>query len=368
MKYLDRVAEAYEGLAEELMGKQMQEQTRERIDWICAQVQGEFVLDIGCSQGICEVLLARKGLHVTGIDVAEESIAYARNFLEGEELDVKLRVQFICGDFLTVGSLPRQYDTVLMTELLEHLEQPEEMVRKGAQALRDGGTMVVTVPFGINDYPDHKHTFYFAQIYEMLSRYIRVETVEFMGRWIAFCGKKEPGTAAAQSIDIDFIRREEKAFFQLERPLRDQLVKLRKACKKADSDCRQAERRLEEERQAAERRMEQVCEEHLVEIKRLEEEHRDERERFAEELRKAQERMEALSSQLQEDAAELKEEEQFLIATKRQVQMLNAQLQQALEQKKEYEDKLGKIYGTWYGKLVLKVYHALKKIKHMFYR
>lgn len=58
MEYLDKIAESYEGI----MGGFSQKKSKKRIDWICAQVQGNTVLDIGCSQGICEVLLGRRGL------------------------------------------------------------------------------------------------------------------------------------------------------------------------------------------------------------------------------------------------------------------------------------------------------------------
>ena len=60
----DRVAEAYYGL----MGQQFMRDTQARIHWICRQIQGKSVLDVGCSQGIVPILLAREGLKAIGID------------------------------------------------------------------------------------------------------------------------------------------------------------------------------------------------------------------------------------------------------------------------------------------------------------
>ena len=59
----DRVTEAYYGK----MGQQFMRETQERIHWICNNVQGRSVLDVGCSQGIVPILLAREGINVIGI-------------------------------------------------------------------------------------------------------------------------------------------------------------------------------------------------------------------------------------------------------------------------------------------------------------
>lgn len=222
MEYLDRIAEGYEGL----LGESLKEKSQKRIDWICAQAQGSKVLDIGCSQGICEVLLGRCGFQVTGIDIAEESIAYARKLIDKEPFNVKLHVQLICADFLTEVELEEKYDTILLTEILEHLEDPEVMVAKAAEYLCDGGRMIVTVPFGINDFPDHKHTFYMADIGGLLSKWVRIDHVEFMNGWIGFSCTKSDSAAPFKTMDQELVLREEKAFFALERPLRDKIKKL----------------------------------------------------------------------------------------------------------------------------------------------
>lgn len=232
MEHLDRIAESYTGA----LGRALQEKSQQRIDWICEKVQGKNVLDIGCSQGICEVLLGRRDIRVTGIDIAEESIAYARSILNNEPLEVKKNVTLVCADFLSKGDLANDYDTVLMTEVLEHLEDPTAMVVKAMSHLCNGGEVIVTVPFGINDFPDHKHTFYLADIYEMLSQWIVVDEIKFMGSWIAFYGKKSSDAKALKQIEVDLLRREEEAFFALERLLLDRIKLLAEKQKKAEEN------------------------------------------------------------------------------------------------------------------------------------
>ena len=414
MEHLDRIAEGYEGL----LGESLKEKSRRRIDWICAQVQGERVLDIGCSQGICEILLARRGHHVTGIDFAQASIAYARELLDKEPFAVKLRVQLLCADFLTEAQLPETYDTVLMTEVLEHLEHPAEMVEKAMQSLEEGGRVIITVPFGINDFPDHKHTFYLADILELLSGRVHVESIEFMEGWIGFSGIKTERAEPFRGIDAALLKREEAAFFALERPLRDQLTGAIEKYKKAEENYQGAKKwveakeyKIQQIEEGQKKEIAKLIQEHERKIEALEAAHHralcTESETYREQLRRAEEESRRqndeltrqrdelagqrdelagqrdelarqveelnrqtamLRGQLEKCATEFGQEEQILTGAKQQLLALNGQLQQALRKNKQYEDKLYKVYGTWYGKIALRLYNALKKVKRVLIR
>lgn len=233
MEHLDRIAESYAGA----LGESLQEKSRQRIDWICDRVQGKTVLDIGCSQGICEILLGRRGLQVTGIDIAEESIAYAQTLLSKEPIEVQKRVNLIRTDFLTEYEHTNMFDTILLTEILEHLENPADMIEKATAMMASDGKMIVTVPFGINDFPDHKQTFYMANIRELLVKWVQIDHTEFMGEWIGFCcSKKLGGVQEDDYISSQLVLKEEKSFWELERPLRDNLTVALEGQKKAKCD------------------------------------------------------------------------------------------------------------------------------------
>lgn len=215
----DHIAEAYFGE----MGELMRENSRKRIDWICEQVNGIRVLDIGCSQGITEILLGRKGIHVLGIDIAPKAIQYAETMAASEPPDVQQCMRFLCSDFLTTDLPDKDFDTVILSEILEYLEDPEEMLKKVISCLRTDGLVIVTVPFGINDFPDHKQTFYVLGILEILQKYAKIEVVEFFCSWIGFVAIKQTTEdhETAQQISYSLLRKEEEAFFMLERELRD---------------------------------------------------------------------------------------------------------------------------------------------------
>ena len=54
---------------------------RRRIDWMAAEAHGPRVLDVGCSEGILEVLLARRGVNVTGVDIDADALDFARELV-----------------------------------------------------------------------------------------------------------------------------------------------------------------------------------------------------------------------------------------------------------------------------------------------
>jgi glycosyltransferase involved in cell wall biosynthesis len=88
------------------------------------------VADLGASRGVLSAKLAEKVAHVTSADVERPPNAGAA---EAVALDLN-------GDFdLELGR--RRYDAVLVLDVIEHLERPEEGVRKIAEILKPGGTL-----------------------------------------------------------------------------------------------------------------------------------------------------------------------------------------------------------------------------------
>lgn len=85
-------------------------------------------------------------------------------------------------------------------------------------------------------------------------------------------------------------------------------------------------------------------------------------------LEKATAENEKYVAELKKAAIELAREQEFLKEVKQQLQLSNARYQQIYRQNKLYEEKLNKIYCTWYGKVALKVYKVLKKVKHLIMR
>lgn len=217
----DRVMEAYYGK----LGDQFMRETQSRIHWICAQVKGRRILDVGCSQGIVPLLLAREGCQVTGVDTSPQAIEEAKGYLSAEPAHIQQNVTYINSDFLALDTLEVEPDTVVISEVLEHLVRPELFVEKAYDLLKQGGRLVITVPFGVNDFIDHKHTFYLMEPFRLLAEHLQIIEVKMLGKWLGIVAVKneahKPGTI--DSLTVDRVRELEKAFESIERTLRENL-------------------------------------------------------------------------------------------------------------------------------------------------
>ncbi|QIZ05619.1 methyltransferase domain-containing protein [Priestia megaterium] len=217
-KPLDRISEAYKGD----MGEDFSKKTRNRINWIVNHVKGDRILDIGCSQGVVPIILGREGKNVDAIDIAQESIDYANIDLKNEHPTVQQKVSFRVSNFMTEEELAASYETILLTEVLEHISDPYSFLKKIFDHLELNGRLVVTVPFGINDYFDHKRTYYFLDLYDHLSKYFSIEKIEYLGNWVGVVCKNSntrENDPQETTFDRKIVGKLEKAFYTVEREL-----------------------------------------------------------------------------------------------------------------------------------------------------
>ncbi|WP_329383443.1 glycosyltransferase [Anaerofustis sp. HA2171] len=204
-KLLDRISQAYKGE----LGESSMDDARKRIDWMCSKVKGESVLDVGCSQGITSILLAKQGKNVTGIDPQPSRIDYANKEKENEKLSDNLT--FICDDFLA-HDFESKFDCIVMGEILEHLFNPILFLDKAKDLLSEKGRLIVTVPFGINPFPDHKRTYYFTELFKQINERVCIVDVVFFGSWIGFIAEADKKECDIE-IDTNLVEKIENAFF-----------------------------------------------------------------------------------------------------------------------------------------------------------
>ena len=153
---VDRISELYYG---EIFTEETAEIARRRIHWMCSQCIGESVLDVGCSQGIACILLAREGINATGLDSHPQAIEYARRATEREPPAVQARIRWIERDLAEL-STEQHFDTVLLGEVIEHQALPERFLARAAAFVKRGGRLVLTTPFGLHPHDDHKATLF----------------------------------------------------------------------------------------------------------------------------------------------------------------------------------------------------------------
>jgi SAM-dependent methyltransferase/spore maturation protein CgeB len=179
---------------------------RQRIHWICKQVEGNRVLDVGCSQGIVCLLLGREGFECTGVDIESAAIDFARAALEKEEVPVRQRVKFELADAAQLPFADNSFDTVILAEILEHLTHPGRVLKEVRRVLKAGGKLIVSVPYGLLAHPDHKRAFYPFSLLETLGPFFRTTLIDALHpNQLVYAGVKDPSYNPPQPPDHPLI-------------------------------------------------------------------------------------------------------------------------------------------------------------------
>lgn len=194
----DRVSELYLGIGD-FSSTMSHQPCRARIDWMVSEVRGT-TLDIGSSQGIVSILLGRAGHDVTGVEIEEPAISYARNALAAESADVQRRVRFIQADIYGELLARQRFETVVLGEILEHHEDPRALWLRAAEFVAPGGRVVGTTPFGLHPHPDHKITFYLRSFLDTIAGVGKLTHLDIQDGFIRFVVSTDP---AATSVAID---------------------------------------------------------------------------------------------------------------------------------------------------------------------
>lgn len=100
------------------------------------ELQGAKVLDVGCGGGILSEGLAKAGADVTGIDLAKKSIKVAK--LHALDQGLTIDYQVVAVETLAEQA-PASFDVVTCLEMLEHVPNPESVVRACANLVKPGG-------------------------------------------------------------------------------------------------------------------------------------------------------------------------------------------------------------------------------------
>lgn len=104
-------------------------------------LSGSRVADIGCGGGILAEALDEKGANVTAIDLSEVGIATAKNHQQNTQSHVDYRVQST-SDLLSQTASDELFDGVFCMEMLEHVENPAEIIADCAALTKPNGIVV----------------------------------------------------------------------------------------------------------------------------------------------------------------------------------------------------------------------------------
>jgi O-antigen/teichoic acid export membrane protein/2-polyprenyl-3-methyl-5-hydroxy-6-metoxy-1,4-benzoquinol methylase len=123
------------------------------------------VLDVGCGNGSkVAIPLALSGVQVTGVDPHPPSIEHATQLSHNCPT-----ARFVCG---MVGEVAagRMYDVLVLSEVLEHVPDPTQLLREGLAHLAKNGLVIVTVPNGYGEFEIDSWIFRWLRLQKVVNR------------------------------------------------------------------------------------------------------------------------------------------------------------------------------------------------------
>lgn len=101
---------------------------------------GNLTLDIGCGEGYLAEKLAARGNRVTGVDCLQAPSKLTA-------LEAYLRADLRRDESGWLAELNgKQFDRVLLLDVLEHLPDPERLLQRAREVLRPSGQIIVSLP------------------------------------------------------------------------------------------------------------------------------------------------------------------------------------------------------------------------------
>jgi SAM-dependent methyltransferase len=100
------------------------------------------ILDLGCGNGYLTSYLIGKGYNAYGTDASEKGIAIAKKAYPG-----RFFVQDLSANDLPAKLRAITFDTIISTEVIEHLYDPVKFIHICRDLLPPGGELIISTPY-----------------------------------------------------------------------------------------------------------------------------------------------------------------------------------------------------------------------------
>ena len=110
--------------------------------------EGETLLDMGCGEGRHSIgALLETSANVLGLDLSQNDLNTAKSRLNDFDLsDLKTSCNFGVGNINDIPIENCKLDAVLCSEVLEHIDSPQESIKELVRVLKPGGVLALSVP------------------------------------------------------------------------------------------------------------------------------------------------------------------------------------------------------------------------------
>lgn len=104
--------------------------------------RNNVILDMGCGNGALVRILLAQGYEVYGVDASASGISLAEQNNPGH-----FAIMDISSEILPVGLAAKAFDTIVSTEVIEHLYDPRKFIRICRNILPEGGELILSTPY-----------------------------------------------------------------------------------------------------------------------------------------------------------------------------------------------------------------------------
>lgn len=140
-KYFEETAKEFDEIYDKggdvlkrFINKVFRKGMRERVALTLQECEGKnkTILDCGCGSGRVALLLAEKGLKVTGIDYSSKMVELANEHLRKYKAstNIKLDVKFIYSDFMKDFDSHELFDITLALGVFDYIKDPAPFLEK----------------------------------------------------------------------------------------------------------------------------------------------------------------------------------------------------------------------------------------------
>lgn len=119
---------------------------------LLGDLEGKSAIELGCGGAQFGIAVAERGAEVTGVDISEEQLAYARNLADEHDRDIEL----IESSVTDVPVADETYDLAFSAWAFQWVEDLRSCFDEAYRVLKDGGRFVFSVDHPYYKIVDHE--------------------------------------------------------------------------------------------------------------------------------------------------------------------------------------------------------------------
>jgi 2-polyprenyl-6-hydroxyphenyl methylase/3-demethylubiquinone-9 3-methyltransferase len=169
------------------LGNQYFKKIRKRYDYIEKYIVGPKIIDIGCGPGVGCYLAAKKEdvTEVCGLDLQEDMIKQAKENIKNK------KVSFYNGFAENLPFKDKYFDTVILTETLEHVQDEREVIKEAFRVLKPDQIIIISVPISMKKSFSHIRTFTKEILINLVKPYFLIDNIQIIKTTIFLIGKRK---------------------------------------------------------------------------------------------------------------------------------------------------------------------------------